>query len=145
MGYREICLTIFLIIIIILVFYLFYYFISTQQDETYKKPELQSVRQKFSLINPEFTRIPLKEGNSSYTENKSSITLCLKDPKTGNHYTENTINYVAIHELAHVITKSQGHGDEFKKNFNILLKRANELGFYDPRQQIPTNYCGIKG
>jgi predicted metal-dependent hydrolase len=38
---------------------------------------------------------------------------------------ENTITFVAIHELAHIMTKSIGHTDEFWNNFKRLIKRSN--------------------
>ena len=34
--------------------------------------------------------------------------------------------FVAIHELAHVMTKSVGHGDDFWNNMRFLLKVAIE-------------------
>jgi predicted metal-dependent hydrolase len=51
--------------------------------------------------------------------------------------------YVALHELAHVISKSHGHNNEFKKNFAILLRDASRKKIYDPRKNIPTTYCGV--
>ena len=84
-------------------------------------PLLVDVKNNFSKIKPDYANIPLREGDSAYTENKAAITLCLKDPHTGTHYDMNTIMYVALHELAHMITPQQGHGAEFKKNFADLL------------------------
>lgn len=106
-------------------------------------PILNQIRHNFGMINPEYSKIPLREGNSAYTENKSVITLCLKDPKTGKYYDMNTMMYVALHELAHMVSKTHGHGDEFTKNFSILLRKGAKLGFYDPRIPIPNTYCGL--
>lgn len=113
------------------------------RDDTDKEPMLLKVRQNFSLLDPDYTKIPLAEGGSSYTENKSAITLCLRDPETGELYDINTIMYVALHELAHVISKNHGHGSEFKDNFEKILKKAASIGIYDPTRSIPSNYCGI--
>jgi hypothetical protein len=85
----------------------------------------------------------LREGGSAYTENKTVITLCLKNPENGYYYNSNTIMYVALHELAHIISKTQGHNDEFNNNFAMLLKQAETRGIYNPRIPIPTTYCGI--
>lgn len=106
-------------------------------------PTLRKVRENFMKISPEYGDIPLKEGSSSYTENKSVIYLCLRDPDTNNEYDINTIMYVAIHELAHTISKTHGHNDEFKANFAATLRKAAKLGIYDPSKSIPTKYCGV--
>lgn len=127
---------------------LYYYFSRSQENYTHQDhPVLNQIRENFKLIKKEYGEIPLREGGSSYTENKSAITLCLTDPKTKRFYDMNTLMYVALHELAHTVTKSSGddsHGDEFKKNFIILLKRADALGLYNSSQPIPLTYCGIK-
>lgn len=109
-----------------------------------KHPLLDEVRSNFAQLDPKYAEIPLREGDSAYTENKAMITLCLKDPKNGEFYDMNTIMYVALHELAHMTSKGWGHGDEFKKNFAELLRRAAKLGIYDPRKPMPPSYCGVK-
>lgn len=105
-------------------------------------PILNKVRENFAKLNPEYAKIPLREGDGAYTENKASITLCLKNPQTGGYYDMNTIMYVALHELGHMVSKSHGHNDEFKQNFSKLLRQAARIGIYDPRKTIPTTYCG---
>lgn len=114
------------------------------RDDVKREPLLALVRSNFTKLSPHYGEIPLYEGNSSYTENKSSITLCLRDQKTASPYDSNTLMYVALHELAHVISKTYGHGDEFKKNFAALLDRAEKLGFYDSKIPLPSNYCGVQ-
>lgn len=106
-------------------------------------PILNQVRSNFSKINPEYANIPLRKGNSAYTENKAVITICLKNPETDEYYDMNTIMYVALHELAHIVSKSHGHTDEFKNNFTDLLRKGAKLGIYNPRKAIPETYCGI--
>jgi hypothetical protein len=106
-------------------------------------PILNQVRDNFAKLNPEYYNIPLREGDSAYTENKAVITLCLKNPETGGYYDMNTIMYVALHELGHIVSKTHGHNDEFKKNFATLLRQAARKGIYDPRKPIPTTYCGV--
>lgn len=106
-------------------------------------PILQRVRENFKKINESYGNIPLREGKSAFTENKSIITLCLLDPDTKNTYDMNTIMYVAIHELAHMCSMSKGHGEEFQKNFAKLLKKAAKVKVYDPSIPMPKSYCGV--
>lgn len=109
-----------------------------------KHPLLDQVRANFAKIDPRYAEIPLRDGDSAFTENKEVITLCLVEPDTNKNYDINTLMYVALHELSHVISTSTGHGEEFKRNFAMLLKKGAELGFYDPRKPIPASYCSVK-
>lgn len=106
-------------------------------------PILSKIHEDFIRLNPEYEKIPLREGNSAYTENKSVITLCLKDPDTKQYYPYCVLMYVALHELSHMVSKDYGHGVEFQKNFGIILRKAAELGIYNPECKIPATYCGL--
>ena len=119
------------------------YALSNRSYYSHDHPVLNLVRSNFTKIDPAYKDIPLQEGDSSYTENKAVITLCIKDPETKRYYDMNTIMYVALHELGHMVTKSHGHQDEFKDKFATLLKKAAIIGVYDPRLPIPETYCGI--
>ena len=59
---------------------------------------------------------------------------------------ENIMMFVALHELAHIMTKSVGHTDEFWDNFRYLLKKAIKLGVYKDVnfEKNPVDYCGTK-
>jgi len=111
-------------------------------DHTKREPLLQAVRSNFAKLNPKFAKIPLYAGKGAYTDNKEKITLCLTDPVTNQPYDANTIMYVALHELAHVISHGVGHGKEFMENFERLRQRASVLGFFDPSVPITKTYCG---
>ena len=54
--------------------------------------------------------------------------------------------FVALHELAHIMTKSIGHTEEFWNNFRYLLKKAIKLGLYNDVnfEKNPVDYCGTK-
>jgi hypothetical protein len=106
-------------------------------------PMLAQVRANFAKLNPGYAEIPLRTGDSAYTENKEVITLCLVNPDTGKYYDMNTIMYVGLHELSHCITPSgeEEHGEAFKKNFADLLRKGAEIGIYNPRIPIPATYC----
>lgn len=119
------------------------------RDETYKNPTLGHVRANFSLLDPRYGKIPLRSGDSAYTENKEIITLCLEDPDTKQKYDLNTLMYVSLHELAHVITpegadEKDEHGPVFTQNFSNLLRKAAQKGIYNPKVPIPATYCKVK-
>lgn len=92
----------------------------------------------------------LKETNSSeksaaYTLNKSSeIRLCIRD-EHGGFEDINTSMFVILHELAHVMSISYGHGEEFKNNFSYITHLASGLGIYKPEdfKNEPKTYCGV--
>jgi hypothetical protein len=84
---------------------------------------------------------------TTYTLNKGEkIVFCLRArDETDNLHDLNLLAFVAIHELAHIMTLSTGHTEEFQKNFTFLLKEAVEFGLYTPEnfRSNPTTYCGI--
>ena len=57
-----------------------------------------------------------------------------------------TLTFVAIHELAHIMTESIGHKKEFWENFKFLLQNAKDANIYNPRdfKKSPQNYCGMQ-
>ena len=88
------------------------------------------------------------DDGSSYTINKGELmALCLRH-KNGDHpfHDHNTLQFVMIHEMAHIASISEGHNQEFINNFRFLLREAKSLGYYEPVNyaQSPINYCGIK-
>ena len=85
---------------------------------------------------------------TSYSVNKGEkIVFCIrqKDEKES-LVDENTLTFVAIHELSHIMTKSVGHTPEFWSNFKKLLKEAVENNLYKKENysSSPKEYCGIK-
>ena len=54
---------------------------------------------------------------------------------------ENTLTFVAIHELAHIMTKSIGHGDDFWNNMRYLLSVAIVT---PAKQKYRNNTCAKK-
>jgi hypothetical protein len=82
----------------------------------------------------------LYKGTQSYTINKQKIYLCLKD-ENGEYYNINTLIFVTLHEIAHVICVEIGHTELFDNIFNALLQRASKLNLYDPTKPITQNYC----
>lgn len=90
-----------------------------------------------------FDHISIYKGDKSYTLNKEKIYLCLTD-ENGNYYSKNTLMYVLIHEMAHVISDSVGHTGEFHTTFEQLQDEAAKAGIYDPSIPIESNYCGYE-
>lgn len=84
--------------------------------------------------------------NTSYVVNKGDvIKLCLRDPHTGKFHDFNTLLFVNLHELSHLLDREWGHGKSFWRGFKFVLEEAVHLGLYDPVDyaKYPTNYCGI--
>jgi predicted metal-dependent hydrolase len=91
------------------------------------------------------------EENSKYTSyslNKGEkIALCIRKKGGSKEFIEdNTIMFVAIHELAHIMTESVGHEPEFWDNMGFLLEKANEINIYKPVDYSENNvdYCGME-
>jgi hypothetical protein len=85
---------------------------------------------------------------TSYSVNKGEkIVFCLRSrDKNEDLVDENVLTFVALHELAHIMTKSVGHTKEFWDNFKYLLKIAIKIGIYsfqDFREE-PVEYCGTQ-
>ena len=57
----------------------------------------------------------------------------------------NTLTFVAVHELAHLMTSSIGHKKEFWDNFTFMLEYATEAGLYEAvdYSKKPSEYCGL--
>ena len=87
---------------------------------------------------------------TSYSVNKGEkIVMCIRNKKTVNQdiINLNTLMFVALHETAHLMTKSIGHHPEFWDNFRILINIA-----IDPKVDVykeinfnlyPEPYCGM--
>ena len=86
---------------------------------------------------------------TAYSENKGEkVAFCLNQKKADNNnlIDEDTLMFVAIHELSHIMTKSIGHKSEFWANFKFLLDNAKEAGIHEPidYKKKPQEYCGMK-
>lgn len=104
--------------------------------------DLDRIRNKLRHVHPVVDSIKFFESDSSYTEDKEDIFLCIRDGN-GDLYDDNTLCYVGLHEIAHVLTRSVGHTEEFNEVFTKLLKKAADQGIYNPNQPIAPMYCGV--
>lgn len=85
------------------------------------------------------------EKSAAYTLNKSTeIRLCIRNKK-GEFEDLNTSMFVILHELAHVMSISYNHTEEFKNNFSYITHLASGLGIYMPQDftKKPRTYCGV--
>jgi hypothetical protein len=87
---------------------------------------------------------------TSYSVNKGEkIVMCIRNKKTANQeiININTLMFVALHETAHLMTKSIGHPPEFWENFRILINIAIDpnVGVYKEVDfnLYPEPYCGM--
>ena len=81
----------------------------------------------------------------AYSVNKGDeLSLCLRN-KDNSFIETNTIMFVAIHEIAHIMTLETGHTDKFWENMRYLLDNPIELGIYYQvdYSKVPTEYCGM--
>jgi hypothetical protein len=85
---------------------------------------------------------------TAYSENKGEkLAFCLNTTKEGNKLIDlNTLTFVALHELSHIMTTSIGHKQEFWQNFKFVLENAKEANIYQPvdYKKTPKEYCGMK-
>lgn len=106
-------------------------------------PTLEKMRQDLTRVDPRASKLQFFPSNSSYTEDKQKIFICMKDEQ-GNYYPYNTLLGVGLHELAHALTNvidKEHKTPEFNNMHNYLRQRATDLGIYHPEQPVPPTYC----
>jgi hypothetical protein len=115
-----------------------------------KYPKQDNVLRLRDGFNPQqiMETLPTSE-HTAYSENKGEkLAFCLNKKKDNNNelIDENTLTFVAVHELAHIATLSIGHKTEFWQNFKFLLEEAKDAGLYSPTdyKSAPQEYCGMK-
>lgn len=113
-----------------------------------KFPNEKRVQKLVSGFNPKKISETLPTSTlTAYSENKGEkIAFCLNKTKEGDRLIDiNTLTFVAIHELAHIMTTSIGHKQEFWQNFKFLLVNAKEANIYQPvdYKKNPQQYCGM--
>lgn len=109
-----------------------------------------NVKRLVEKFNPQkiYEILPTSE-YTAYSENKGEkLAFCVETEKeNGKGYMVdlNTMTYVAMHELAHIMTESIGHTEEFWQNYKFLLEIAKSMNIYDPidYKKTPVRYCGM--
>jgi len=114
-----------------------------------KYSDRKNVKKLVTNFNPKSVKeiLPTSEF-TAYSENKGEkLAFCTTTKKDGGTMIdENTLTFVALHELSHIMTKSIGHTEEFWANFKFMLECAKESGEYTPvdYKAKPKKYCGMK-
>tara|TARA_B000000477_G_scaffold123024_1_gene127904 strand:- start:17 stop:592 length:576 start_codon:yes stop_codon:yes gene_type:complete len=105
--------------------------------------------ERIKLLNENLDLNNLKEGiddpnYTSYSINKGEqIVLCLRNEDKLMDI--NTMMFVILHELGHVITIDIGHTPNFWENFKWLLEESINIGIYSKQDfdEKPVEYCGM--
>lgn len=108
--------------------------------------KLLSIKARLVQIDPRAEHVQFfTHPEEAYTLGKKEVYMCVHNPN-GDYYSDNTLMYIAIHELAHALIPSDTskHPPEFDKLFNQLKDRATYLKLYDPNIPFPDEYCGKK-
>lgn len=107
------------------------------------------------LMRERYDRNSLSEGghNSGYTSfsvNKGEkIVMCIRSrdgtEDNGDIERFNTLMYVVLHEIAHLVTEEIGHTKLFWDNFRWILDESEKIGAYKKvdYSKEPEEYCGI--
>ena len=118
-------------------------------DIAYEKyPNLESVQRLHKRFKPQkIMEILPTSKYTAYSENKGEkIAFCTTiSKKSETLIDENTLTFVGIHELSHIMTVSIGHKDELWENFKFLLEIAVKNNIYIPvdYKKKPVTYCDM--
>lgn len=83
----------------------------------------------------------------SHSVNKGKeLSICVRDKGSNAFIDPNTVMFVALHEMAHVMSVSTGHTPEFWANMKYLLECGSEIGVYQPvdYSKTPVMFCGME-
>jgi hypothetical protein len=136
----EFC--IFIIVVLLLALSVCLWVVKHREHFGPRNEDIEYIKRLIIPVHEEISNIEFFEADESYTEDKKQVFLCMRDSK-GKLYDDNTLVYVALHEMAHVLCNSIGHTPEFDSIFDYLLLKAYELGIYDNTKPIASLYCGM--
>ena len=83
----------------------------------------------------------------AYSVNKGEeLSICIREKDTEKFIDNNTIIFVAIHELSHIMTDELGHTELFWDNMKYLLEKGSLVGIYKKidYNKYPVMYCGME-
>lgn len=123
------------------------YFINQLLSKYKSTDKYDSILRIKNKYNPNNISETLKNSNhTSYSVNKGEkIVLCIRQKEDDKYVDDNTMMFVIIHELGHIMSKSIGHTDEFWDNFKFLLQEAEKMNIYQKKNynKKPQRYCGM--
>jgi hypothetical protein len=111
-----------------------------------KKPFVAQLVRNFTCSAEQFSESTPEAVHTSYTVDKEKVFMCLRQRNAQEELvSENTLIFVALHEMAHMGTSTIGHSPDFWNNFAWLLTQAEELGVYEYTDFAahPVEYCGV--
>lgn len=115
------------------------------------RPELAS-DPRVVRLRENWNRDTLNEGSNhsrytSYTTDKSDITMCLRSATTNRIEPETLLVFVLLHEAAHCATAQaeDAHNPDFWANFKFILEVAVAAGLYVKQdfRARPVKFCGV--
>ena len=92
---------------------------------------------------------PASDINTSYVEDKGRVfALCLREKVSGKNaiHNKNILEFVTMHEMAHMASDAIGHEDaEFWINFKKIMIAAVETNMHTPidYSKYNINYCSL--
>jgi predicted metal-dependent hydrolase len=121
-------------------------------DECLQNPKDTSKHEYIKTLSEKFNAKHITEnipGSShvAYSVNKGDeLSICIREKDTEKFLDMNTIVFVSIHELAHIMTPEMGHTPLFWDNMRYLLERAIDIDIYTAvdYSKTPIMYCGIE-
>jgi len=117
------------------------------KKQSYKKFD-DDIKRLINNYNPEVISENTPDSKfTSYSENKGQkIVFCMRHKSDNTLVDLNTMMFVGLHELSHLMTKSIGHDKEFWDNFKIILRIAIRLSIYKCQdfEKESKAYCGTK-
>ena len=124
-------------------------FVSQLAAKFPQNPDVQRLAQKYNP-NVLVETLPTSEFTAFSEDKGRKVALCInRDDKSdaGNDRIAkfNTVMFVAIHELAHIMTVAEGHPSVFWKNFRFLLAQAHQMNIMHmvDYKNNPEPYCGM--
>ena len=123
--------------------------IKISQELKKKNKDNEDIDRMINNFNPDnISESNEKNKYTSYSVNKGEkMVFCIRSRDSKNKLVDlNTMMFVALHELAHTMTKSIGHTQEFWDNFRIILRNARKMDMYKRvnYNETPVDYCGTK-
>ncbi len=86
-------------------------------------------------------------GDTSFVISKGKvISLCIRKGNDPSKFEDiNTLVFVTIHEIAHIVADTMQHEPEFWTTFKWLLEEANEAGLIEliDYRKYPRSYCHV--
>ena len=115
-------------------------------DRFPNKPFVSQLMKNFNCTADQFSESTPEAVHTSYTVDKEKVFMCLRQRNEREELvSDNTITFVALHEMAHMGTASVGHTPDFWNNFAWLLEQAEASNIYEYTDfsAHPVEYCGV--